>query len=48
LLEVEDFYWLGRQLKKLGLPIFCVLEGGYSYELPDLIMAFLKGIDEKN
>ncbi len=47
LLEVEDFYWLGRQFKKLGLPIFCVLEGGYSYELPDLIMAFLKGIDEK-
>ena len=48
LLEVEDFYWLGRQFKKLDLPIFCVLEGGYSYELPDLIMAFLKGINENN
>lgn len=42
-LEAEDFHWLGRQLHGLGLPVFNVLEGGYSDELPELIFAYLKG-----
>lgn len=47
-LEIEDYYWLGQSLKKIGKPIFCVLEGGYSSELPELILAFLRGLkDEK-
>lgn len=43
-LEVEDFYWLGQQLRGLGVPVFSVLEGGYSKDLPDLILAYLKGL----
>jgi acetoin utilization deacetylase AcuC-like enzyme len=46
-LEVEDFYWLGQSLRKLDVPLFSVLEGGYSAELPELILAYLKGLDGK-
>ncbi|HWV98356.1 MAG TPA: hypothetical protein VNZ64_01565 [Candidatus Acidoferrum sp.] len=46
-LEVEDFYWLGQALRGLGLPVFSLLEGGYSNELPELIFAYLKGIEGK-
>jgi acetoin utilization deacetylase AcuC-like enzyme len=35
--------WIGRQLGGLGVPCFSVLEGGYSGDLPQLILAFLKG-----
>ena len=44
-LEAEDFHWLGDCLRKLGLPVFSLLEGGYSNDLPELILAYLKGID---
>ena len=44
-LEAEDFYWLGQSLRKLGIPTFSVLEGGYSGDLPELILAYLKGLD---
>ncbi|MGC8830286.1 MAG: histone deacetylase family protein [Verrucomicrobiia bacterium] len=47
-LAVEDYYWLGRQLKETNIPVFCALEGGYSGELPELIFAFLRGLNEKN
>ncbi len=47
LLEVEDFHWLGKELRTLGLPMFSVLEGGYSNDLPELILAYLKGITGK-
>lgn len=43
-LEVEDFFWLGESLRKLGVPMFSLLEGGYSNDLPELILAYLKGI----
>ncbi|HWI58004.1 MAG TPA: histone deacetylase family protein, partial [Bacillota bacterium] len=46
-LELEDFYWLGRTFRSLGVPVFSVLEGGYSHDLPDLILAYLKGLDGK-
>jgi acetoin utilization deacetylase AcuC-like enzyme len=46
-LEVEDFYWLGRSLRNLGVPLFSVLEGGYSADLPELILAYLKGVAGK-
>ncbi|MBK9138767.1 MAG: histone deacetylase [Verrucomicrobia bacterium] len=39
----EDFRWLGEELRSLNVPTFHVLEGGYSRELPDLILAYLKG-----
>lgn len=46
-LEAEDFFWIGECLRKLGIPVFSLLEGGYSDDLPDLILAYLKGIDSK-
>lgn len=43
-LEVEDFHWLGESMRKLGVPVFSLLEGGYSSDLPDLVLAYLKGL----
>jgi acetoin utilization deacetylase AcuC-like enzyme len=42
-LEAEDYHWLGSEIRKLSIPAFSVLEGGYSDELPELILAYLKG-----
>ena len=46
-LEIEDFYWLGQSVRNLGAPLFSVLEGGYSADLPELILAYLKGVEGK-
>ena len=46
-LEVEDFHWIGESLRKLGIPFFSILEGGYSSDLPDLIHAYLKGLESR-
>lgn len=43
-LEAEDFHWLGTEIRRLGIPVYGVLEGGYSDDLPDLVLAYLKGI----
>lgn len=43
-LEAEDFHWLGTELRQIGVPMFSLLEGGYSRDLPKLIFAYLKGI----
>jgi acetoin utilization deacetylase AcuC-like enzyme len=43
-LEVEDFHWLGKTLRDTGVPFFSILEGGYSDDLPELILAYLKGV----
>lgn len=44
-LEIEDYRWIGGMLRGLGIPVLTVLEGGYSHELPHLILAYLKGIE---
>jgi len=44
-LQEEDFGWLGRSIRELGVPAFSVLEGGYSRDLPNLIFAYLRGLD---
>jgi acetoin utilization deacetylase AcuC-like enzyme len=44
-LEPEDFHWLGESMRGLGVPVFSLLEGGYSNDLPELILAYLKGLD---
>ncbi len=46
-LEAEDFYWLGEEFRSLGIPVFSVLEGGYSDDLPQLILAYLQGLEGK-
>ena len=37
-LELEDFYWLGQSLRNAGVPVFSLLEGGYSADLPELVL----------
>jgi acetoin utilization deacetylase AcuC-like enzyme len=46
-LEAEDFHWLGESVRKLGIPVFSVLEGGYSRDLPELVVAYLAGLSGK-
>lgn len=46
-LEFEDFHWLGQEIRKLGVPFFSLLEGGYSYDLPELILSYLQGLEGK-
>jgi len=46
-LEAEDYYWLGETIGKLGVPSFSILEGGYSTALPELILAYMKGLEGK-
>jgi acetoin utilization deacetylase AcuC-like enzyme len=43
----EDFHWLGASLRQLGVPFFSLLEGGYSQDLPELIFAYLTGVEGK-
>jgi acetoin utilization deacetylase AcuC-like enzyme len=43
-LAQEDFYWLGQSIRKLAVPAFSMLEGGYSSDLPELVLAYLKGL----
>ena len=43
----EDFHWLGATLRKLNTPLFTLLEGGYSKDLPELILAYLMGVEGK-
>jgi acetoin utilization deacetylase AcuC-like enzyme len=43
-LEIEDYLWLGREIRNLQLPACHLLEGGYSAELPELILAYLSGL----
>jgi len=43
-LEREDFLWLGQQVRAFGVPAFSILEGGYSLDLPDLVMSYLLGL----
>jgi acetoin utilization deacetylase AcuC-like enzyme len=44
-LLAEDFHWLGGELRGLNVPLFSLLEGGYSHDLPELIFAYLKGVE---
>jgi acetoin utilization deacetylase AcuC-like enzyme len=46
-LVAEDFHWIGEYFRKLNVPFFSLLEGGYSKDLPELIFAYLKGVAGK-
>lgn len=46
-LEREDFHWLGSRIRALGIPVFSILEGGYSLDLPDLVLNYLSGLEGK-
>jgi acetoin utilization deacetylase AcuC-like enzyme len=45
-LEAEDFMWIGESLRKTGIPLVSLLEGGYSDDLSELIFAYLQGISK--
>jgi acetoin utilization deacetylase AcuC-like enzyme len=46
-LEREDFHLLGQWARASGVPTFVILEGGYSLDLPDLVLHFLLGWEGK-
>ena len=46
-LIADDFHALGQTLRNLHVPMFSLLEGGYSKDLPELIFAYLKGVAGK-
>lgn len=46
-LEAEDFLWLGERIRKFGVTAFSILEGGYSPDLPELVLAYLQGLAGK-
>ncbi len=41
----EDFHWLGQLVRGLDIPAFSILEGGYSEDLPQLVLAYLQGLE---
>jgi len=45
-LDEGDFGKIGALIKGLAKPVFSVLEGGYSPDLPRLILAYLSGLSE--
>ncbi len=45
-LEIESYEKIGKKLGALGLPLFAVLEGGYSHELCKCIHAFMRGLED--
>lgn len=42
-LDFEDFEKIGRWVREISIPAFSLLEGGYSGDLPECILAYLKG-----
>ncbi|OIN96993.1 hypothetical protein AUJ66_04670 [Candidatus Desantisbacteria bacterium CG1_02_38_46] len=42
-LEKESYKKIGERIKNLGKPVFSVLEGGYSEDLPECIYEYLQG-----
>ena len=46
-LELEDYYWLGQSLRRTAVPVFSLLEGGYSDDLPELVLGYLMGLAGK-
>jgi len=46
-LEIEDFQWLGGLIQSVNVPVLTVLEGGYSPDLPKLILAYLTGLSRR-
>ncbi|GBE39526.1 acetylpolyamine aminohydrolase [bacterium BMS3Bbin08] len=46
-LEKDTYKEIGEMLSKPGLPLFAVLEGGYSRDIPECIYQFLTGLEKK-
>jgi len=44
-LELETYHEIGKSLASLNKPTFSVLEGGYSRDLPECVLQYLKGLE---
>ena len=44
-LEISTYEKIGKAISAMGKPVFAVLEGGYSKDLPECIHSFLIGLD---
>lgn len=47
-LEIKDYRKIAQEIKKLNLPCFAVLEGGYTDKLGHCVYEFLQGMEIKN
>lgn len=45
-LEKNTYRTIGEMISKPGKPLFAVLEGGYSRDMPECVFQFLEGLDE--
>ncbi len=43
-LEIETYQKVGQMIAGLKIPFFAVLEGGYSKDLPECVLQFLRGL----
>lgn len=43
-LEVESYKEIGREIKSLEVPVFSILEGGYSGRMAECVHSYLKGL----
>jgi acetoin utilization deacetylase AcuC-like enzyme len=43
-LEIQTYQKINQLINTLNIPYFCVLEGGYSEELKDCVLAFVSGL----
>ncbi len=43
-LKKESYFKIGKAIKKLEIPFFVVLEGGYSEDIGELALQFLRGL----
>jgi acetoin utilization deacetylase AcuC-like enzyme len=46
-LAIDSYRKIGQKIATLNLPIFAVLEGGYSSDLPQCLFNFLSGLEKK-
>ncbi len=44
-LNIDSYYKIAQLVSQLRIPVFCVLEGGYSRALPQCIDSFLQGFE---
>jgi acetoin utilization deacetylase AcuC-like enzyme len=44
-LEMDDYLWLGTEIRRREWPVFSILEGGYSLDLPELVLMYLRGLE---
>lgn len=42
-LEINSYKKISKMISSLGIPVFAVLEGGYSHDLPECIYSFIEG-----